>query len=159
MYKSIKPLSPAFIHRPQINDAHLHTHSFMSPSGTPKHHGLSLPVSASTALGHPWIPGCRGHRPASLPNYGREKEGRTGGARPREWYLHEKGHQLNQGLFLGAGGKLRDHLDDFVHDAAQVALELLPSLLYKLGILGKQTDRCAQSRLLRLSNNPPEYSK
>lgn len=60
---------------------------------------------------------------------------------PREWYLHKEGHQLDEGLFLGAGGKLGDHLDDFVHDATQVVLELLPSFLHELGILRRQTDR------------------
>lgn len=63
------------------------------------------------------------------------------------WYSHEEGHQLNQGLLLGAGGKLGDSLDDFVHDAAQVALQLLPPLLYKLGVLGRQTGVLHQSLL------------
>lgn len=67
-----------------------------------------------------------------------------GGARERSRYSHKEGHQLDQGLFLGAGGKLGDHLDDFVHDAAQVVLELLPAFLHKLGVLGRRTDRCAQ---------------
>lgn len=70
------------------------------------------------------------------------------GAGPCGWYLHEEGHQLNEGLFLGAGCKLGDHLDDFVHDAAQVALELLPSFLHKLGILSRQIDRQVRSRVL-----------
>lgn len=67
-----------------------------------------------------------------------KEEGRAGGA-SHGWYSHEEGHQLNQGLLLGAGGKLGDGLDDFVHDAAQVALQLLPPLLYELGVLGRQT--------------------
>lgn len=65
----------------------------------------------------------------------------------RGWYSHEEGHQLNQSLLLGAGGKLGDGLDDFVHDAAQVALQLLPPLLYELGVLGRQTGALCQSLL------------
>lgn len=74
----------------------------------------------------------------------RRKDGPTGG-----WagYSQEEGHQLDQGFLLGAGGELGDHLDDLVHDVAQVGLELLPAFLHKLGVLGKQTtDRCAQVR-------------
>lgn len=41
--------------------------------------------------------------------------------------VDKEGHQLDEGLLLGAGGELGDHLDDFVHDAAQVILELLSS--------------------------------
>lgn len=70
-------------------------------------------------------------------------------------YLHKEGHQLHQGLLLGAGGKLGGHLDDLIHDAAQVVLQLLPPLLHKLGILRKQTHRAAQALTLSSSENHP----
>lgn len=89
------------------------------------------------------------------PSMGEGKKGHLGGAHPCEWYLHKEGHQLDEGLFLGIGGKLGDHLDDFVHDIAQIVLELLPSFLHKLGILRKQRDRSAQVCFPSLSINCP----
>lgn len=77
----------------------------------------------------------------------------------RDWYSHEEGHELGQGLLLGAGGKLRDCLDDFVHDAAQVGLQLLPAFLHKLGILGRQTDRQVSSGRLSAFLNHPENTR
>lgn len=50
--------------------------------------------------------------------------------------------QRQQGLLGGAGSELRQCLDQFVHHHAQVALQLLPPLLHKLGIL--QTERRAE---------------
>lgn len=63
---------------------------------------------------------------------------------PHDRYSHKEGHQLHQGLLLGVGSKLRNHLDDLVHDAAEVTLELLSSLLHELGILGTQMNVCTQ---------------
>lgn len=56
--------------------------------------------------------------------------------------------QRQQGLLGGPGSELRQRLDQFVHHGAQVALQLLPPLLHKLGIL--RTER--QQR--RLQSEP-----
>lgn len=49
-----------------------------------------------------------------------------------------EGQQGQQGLLGGTGSELRQCLDQFVHHNAQVALQLLPSLLDKLGVLRRE---------------------
>lgn len=56
-------------------------------------------------------------------------------------YSQTERQQRQQRLFGGAGGELRQRLDQFVHHHAQVSLQLLPPLLHKLGILQWGTDR------------------
>lgn len=65
-------------------------------------------------------------------------------------HLQTERQQRQQGLFGGAGCELRQCLDQFVHHHAKVALQLLPPLLHKLGILqtqrDKQTNRAGRER-------------
>lgn len=56
-------------------------------------------------------------------------------------HLQTERQQRQQGLFRGAGCELRQCLDQFVHHHAKVALQLLPPLLHKLGILQTQRER------------------
>lgn len=52
--------------------------------------------------------------------------------------------QRQQGLLGGTGSELGQCLDQFVHHHAQVALQLLPPLLNKLGILQRERERRAE---------------
>lgn len=157
MYESVKP-KPTLTCKPQISSAHWHTRSFTSPSGSKAPWPTSLCWHLPQLLGHTWVPGCPGHGHTSLPNHGREREGRAGWGPIRGSYLHEEGHQLDEGLFLGAGGKLGDHLDDLVHDVAQVVLELLPSFLHELGILRRQTGGASRMLSSPIRKCPPEHA-
>lgn len=55
-------------------------------------------------------------------------------------HLQTERQQRQQGLFGGTSCELRQRLDQFVHHHAKVALQLLPPLLHKLGILQTNTN-------------------
>lgn len=61
--------------------------------------------------------------------------------------------QRQQGLLGGAGSKLWQCLDQFVHHHAQVALQLLPPLLHKLGILQTEEAEEAEERVKKDSHS------
>ena len=71
--------------------------------------------------------------------------------RPACVHSQTERQQRQQGLFGGASCKLRQCLDHFVHHHAKVALQLLPPLLHKLGILKTEKERDKQSEEGRTS--------
>lgn len=54
--------------------------------------------------------------------------------------LQTERQQRQQGLFGWSSCELWQRLDQFVHHHAKVALQLLPPLLHKLGILQTDTE-------------------
>lgn len=53
-------------------------------------------------------------------------------------HLLTERQQRQQGFFGGPGCELRQRLDQFVHHHSKIALQMLPPLLHKLGILQKK---------------------